>query len=70
MKWIANEKWHPKQKGEFLEDGSYLLKVPYSDERELIGEILRHGNGVIVSNPQSLIIMVRDTIKKSLSFYQ
>jgi hypothetical protein len=29
----------PKQKGKFLPDGSFELKVPYSDDRELIMDI-------------------------------
>ena len=26
-----------------MEDGSYLLEVPYSEDQELIMDILRHG---------------------------
>ena len=38
----------PGQEGSFRPDGRYELTVPYSDERELVGEILRHGPDVEV----------------------
>ncbi|MBS1169613.1 MAG: hypothetical protein H6R01_531 [Burkholderiaceae bacterium] len=41
-KWISKETWHPEQQGWYAEDGTYHLKVPYSDERELCADILRH----------------------------
>lgn len=53
-KWVAHEKWHPKQKGRFLNDGSYELEVPYSDDRELIMDILKHGHNVRVISPSNL----------------
>lgn len=53
-RWVASEKWHSQQKGKFMLDGTYELKVPYSDERELLMDILRHGSDVVVVSPQSL----------------
>ena len=29
-RWVSKEKWHPKQEGKYLNDGSYQLKIPYS----------------------------------------
>jgi predicted DNA-binding transcriptional regulator YafY len=58
-KWVSNEKWHPEQRSKFLDDGSYQLEVPYSDERELIMDIMKHGGEVEVIAPNSL----RQTIK-------
>ena len=58
-KWVANEKWHPEQRSKFLDDGSYQLEVPYSDERELIMDIMKHGDEVEVIGPNTL----RQTIK-------
>ena len=37
--------------------------LPYSDPRELLGEILRHGLHVRVEAPEELIELVRDTVK-------
>ncbi|MDH4189672.1 MAG: WYL domain-containing protein, partial [Betaproteobacteria bacterium] len=28
-RWVADERWHPEQKGRFLEDGRYELSIPY-----------------------------------------
>lgn len=42
-RWVAAEKWHPKQEGRLLEDGSYELKVTYSNDPELLMDILRYG---------------------------
>ena len=39
--WVANETWHVKQKGTFEKDGSYVLQLPYHDDRELVMVVLR-----------------------------
>jgi predicted DNA-binding transcriptional regulator YafY len=57
-KWVASERWHPIQEAEFLEDGSYEIRFPFSDERELIMDILKYGADVTVLSPQSLINQV------------
>lgn len=53
-KWVAAERWHSQQRGSRQADGSYLLEVPYSDPRELMGDILRHGAEVAVLEPPEL----------------
>lgn len=53
-RWVSAERWHPAQTGEWLDDGSYRLTVPYADERELVMDILRHGRHVEVEAPESL----------------
>ena len=53
-RWVAAERWHPAQKGEWLADGRYRLVIPYSDTRELLMDILRHGRHVVVQAPASL----------------
>ena len=58
-RWVADELWHPDQSDRHLPDGRYGLTVPYADPRELVGEILRYGDGVSVAEPQSLIDLVR-----------
>jgi predicted DNA-binding transcriptional regulator YafY len=47
-RWVEGEIWHPEQLASYDQDGSYLLKLPYSDDRELLGDILRHGADVQV----------------------
>jgi predicted DNA-binding transcriptional regulator YafY len=53
-RWVRREVWHPAQEGKDLPDGGYELTVPYADERELVGDILRFGPDVRVVAPESL----------------
>ena len=53
-RWVATQKWHSKQKGRIEDDGSYLLELPYSDDRELVMDILKHGPDVEVLGPEAL----------------
>jgi predicted DNA-binding transcriptional regulator YafY len=53
-RWVARETWHPKQDGKLQLDGSYLLKLPYSREPELVMDILKYGADVEVLAPESL----------------
>ncbi len=57
-RWVAGETWHPRQQGEHLPDGSFRLKIPYADPRELVMDILRHGASVIVEGPESLRALI------------
>lgn len=68
-KWVATEKWHPKQTGEFLQDGSYQLSLPYSDERELLMDVLKYGENVKVIAPTSLKNKIRTILQNALSNY-
>ena len=68
-RWVKHEEWHPDQKGNEETDGSYTLEIPYSDERELVGDILRFGLDVEVCAPTALREMVREHIYKSLQNY-
>ena len=53
-RWVASEQWHPQQEGKPQADGSYLLRLPYADHRELIMDILKHGAHCEVLGPPSL----------------
>lgn len=53
-RWVKTEQWHPDQKQVFAADGSLELELPYSDERELVGDILRFGADVQVLAPPEL----------------
>jgi predicted DNA-binding transcriptional regulator YafY len=61
-RWVSAEQWHPRQRARFEPDGSFLLEVPYSDARELLMDILRHGTEVEVLAPAELRCLVRETI--------
>ncbi len=68
-RWVRMEQWHPHQEGRMLEDGSYELAIPYGDDRELIGDILRHGPDVQVLAPPQLRARVRAKLLESASLY-
>ncbi len=53
-RWVSRETWHPQQDGKLQLDGSYLLKLPYSREPELVMDILKYGADVEVLAPESL----------------
>ena len=69
-RWVATERWHPNQKGKFLADGSYELKVPYNDDRELIMDIMKHGALVEVIEPQELRDKLTNEINQMQLVYQ
>jgi len=51
-------------------DGSYTLEIPYSDERELLGDVLRFGPDVEVIGPKSLRTSLLNAATKALELYQ
>ena len=59
---ISLQNWHPQQQGEW-QQGDYLLTIPYSDERELTQDIIRHVPNVYVEAPASL----RETVALKLA---
>ena len=67
--WVEGEQWHPEQRATCEPDGSYLLKVPYSDDRELLGDILRFGADVQVLEPPELRAKVQSTLLDALKRY-
>jgi predicted DNA-binding transcriptional regulator YafY len=68
-RWVSREHWHSQQEGDFELDGSYLLRVPYSDPRELIMDILKYGPDVKVLGPETLVAAVKEQIKVLNSLY-
>ncbi|MBI3371762.1 MAG: WYL domain-containing protein [Betaproteobacteria bacterium] len=68
-RWVADERWHPQQVGQFLTDGSYELRIPYRDERELVMDILRHGADVEVVAPEALRAEVVASLRRALVRY-
>ena len=68
-KWVRNEIWHPEQRQSNEPDGSLLLEVPYSDDREILMDILRHGTAVEVLNPPNLRKRTIDAIRDMSHMY-
>jgi proteasome accessory factor C len=69
-RWIADERWHPEQSGQYLTDGRYELRFPYRDSRELIMDILRYGSDVEVSSPEALRADVKRALESALAQYR
>ena len=69
-RWVADERWHPEQVGQFLTDGRYELRIPYRDDRELVMDILKHGPEVEVVEPQALRQTVADRLADALTLYR
>jgi predicted DNA-binding transcriptional regulator YafY len=53
-RWVADEHWHSQQKGEWLTDGRYELKLPYSNSKELLMDVLKYGPDAEIVAPMSL----------------
>ena len=53
-RWVASQSWHSNQRARFEKDGSYVLEVPYADDRELVMEVLKFGPDVEVLGPKGL----------------
>ncbi len=68
-RWVADERWHPEQVGQFRMDGRYELRIPYRDERELVMDILRHGAEVEVMAPPALRDAVRTQLERAVQQY-
>ncbi|MEW5757075.1 MAG: YafY family protein [Pseudomonadota bacterium] len=68
-RWVADEHWHPDQHGAWLPDGRYELRIPYSDPRELIMDILKYGPDVEVIGPDELRREVAVRLQRSADHY-
>jgi len=68
-RWVKREEWHPQQKTSELADGSYVLEIPYANERELVGDLLRFGPDVEVMGPPALRQAVKKMMAATLARY-
>ena len=69
-RWVAREKWHSRQHGNWEADGSYTLTVPYADQTELVMDILRHGAEVEVVAPADLRQAVAERHRAAAARYR
>ena len=68
-RYVSQEEWHPRQRAKWLADGGYQLEVPYSSEKELAMDILKHGAEVEVIEPRSLRNEIAMRIKAAAAKY-
>ena len=69
-RWVANEVWHSRQVGRMEADGSYVLELPYSQEPELVMDVLKYGGEVEVLSPASLRRRVAQELAAGAALYE
>ncbi len=67
--WVSKEEWHPEQRSKWLAEGIYELTIPYTEETEILMDILRHGDQVRVLAPDALAKAVRARLLAAASRY-
>jgi predicted DNA-binding transcriptional regulator YafY len=69
-RWVADAHWHSKQEGKFLPDGRYQLRLPYSNGKELLMDVMRYGADAEITEPVSLREQARATLQLAISQYE
>lgn len=62
---IALQQWHPNQTGQW-QGKEYILSIPYSDDRELLQDLLRHTPHVYVEAPVKLRKKLQNKLQQGL----
>ena len=68
-RWVADEHWHGKQEGRFLPDGRYELRLPYSNAKELLMDVLRYGADAEIVEPRALREQMRTLLQLTAANY-
>ena len=68
-RWAAEERWHSQQQGQLRPDGSYELRLPYSNSRELLMDVLRYGPDATILEPPSLRSEAQIQLRLALGNY-
>jgi len=69
-RWVSVQTWHSKQRSAFEPDGSYVLEIPYADDRELVMDILKFGPDVEVLGPEALRRRVAERLEAAARRYR
>lgn len=67
--WVQSVEWHPEQQMQVQADGRIRLRLPYSDDRELLRDILRFGRDVEVIAPPELRQRIADELTATAKKY-
>lgn len=67
--WVGREVWHPQQQGRWLDDGRYELQLPYTDDTELVMDLMRHGADAEVLAPPELRTKVAERLRAAAAVY-
>jgi len=68
-RWVSRETWHPDQDSEYDQGGFYILRIPYSQDTELVMDILKYGAEVEVLDPPDLRAKLCDRIHRMQILY-
>jgi len=68
-RWVAEEQWHPDQKGYYDDEGAWTLELPFSSARELVMDIMRYGPEVEVISPDFLREAVANSARRTATIY-
>ena len=68
-RWVSSELWHSAQRASVDVEGRYVLELPFTDMRELVMDILRHGRHVEVLEPRELRAFIKDELREALANY-
>jgi predicted DNA-binding transcriptional regulator YafY len=68
-RWVSAQRWHPEQRAAVEADGSYVLEVPYANDRELVMEILKYGADAEVLAPEALRARVAAALAGASALY-
>lgn len=68
-RWVSAQNWHPKQRARVEKDGSFVLEIPYAEDRELVMEILKYGADVEVLAPEALRARVGNALRLAARRY-
>ena len=69
-RWVAQETWHPQQRGLREPDGRWVLELPYASDPELVMDILRYGPDVEVLEPPELREAVARRLAEAARLYR
>ena len=68
--WEAFDIWHREQQTRWLDDGRFVHSVPYSNDCELIMDILKYGVDVRVVAPDDLRESAKNQLEAAASQYR
>jgi predicted DNA-binding transcriptional regulator YafY len=66
---VSRQQWHPRQHGQWIDEKTYRLTIPYGHDRELLMDVLKWGRDACVLSPASLknkaLASLSETIKNT-----
>ena len=68
-RWVEREQWHRDQQSERLEGNEVRIRIPYSDPRELVQDILCYVPHVVVEEPAELRRTVLECLEQGLAAF-